>query len=88
MTIANTSYRLSIEQISSFNKNGHILLKGLATQDELDFFRPKIKNACKRLNKETRALEDRDTYNKAFLQTMNLWTQDPVVKSFVNPILN
>ena len=53
-----------------------------------DFFRPKIKNACKQLNKETRALEDRDTYSKAFLQTMNLWTQDPVVKSFVNPILN
>ena len=35
-----------------------------------------------RHNRETRPLEERDTYGKAFLQVMNLWTVDEGVKYF------
>ena len=34
-------------------------------------------------NKETRALKDRDTYGKAFLQTTNLWKHNETVKEYV-----
>jgi ectoine hydroxylase-related dioxygenase (phytanoyl-CoA dioxygenase family) len=37
----------------------------------------------KRLNTQHLALEDRDTYGKAFLQIMNLWVQSDAVHPFV-----
>ena len=32
---------------------------------------------------ETRPIEERDTYGQAFLQTGNLWREDPIVEQFV-----
>ncbi len=36
-----------------------------------------------RHSRETRSLEDRDTYGKAFLQLLNLWRVDDSVRQFV-----
>ena len=48
--------------------------------------RPTTTPSCRRSserNKETRALKDRDTYGRAFLQTTNLWEYNEVVKEYV-----
>jgi hypothetical protein len=42
-----------------------------------------ILDATLRNNRETRPIEERDTYGKAFLQVMNLWVTDDAVKQFV-----
>jgi ectoine hydroxylase-related dioxygenase (phytanoyl-CoA dioxygenase family) len=78
-----TEYALSAEQIASFREKGHVLLRGVATADEIGAYRAVINDAVRRLNKETRPLEERDTYGKAFLQIMNLWLDDEAVRGFV-----
>ena len=75
-------YPLEPDQISGFQRDGVTLVPRLANREEIDAYRPSINAAVKRLNNETRALEDRDTYGMAFLQTSNLWTQDDNVAKF------
>lgn len=75
---------ISIEesQIKDFRKNGHTLTKGVLNKEEVSAYREVINNAAYKYNTEKRKLEDRDTYGKAFLQIMNLWTLDEDVKKF------
>src|SRR5207248_7537057 len=61
----------------------HILLRGVASAEEIAEFRPLLGDAVKRYTRETRPLEERDTYGKAFLQVMNLWRHDDGIKRFV-----
>lgn len=81
--VAQTDYPLTDAQITQFQRDGHILLRHLASPDEVATARRAILECVRRLNRESRPLEERDTYGKAFLQTMNLWLQDDVVKQFV-----
>ncbi len=76
------TYPLTQQDAEAFQKNGYALLRNVATQQEIETFRPLIKDAVKRLNPEVRRIEDRDTYGKAFLQTMNLWESDEQVRKF------
>lgn len=76
-------YLVTPAQKESFREKGHILLRCLATPEETAAYRPVINEAARRYNTETRALEKRDTYGKAFLQIMNLWTHDEAVRRFV-----
>ncbi len=70
-------------QIHSFRENGHVLLRGVASPEEVAAYRKVITDATLRYNTERRPLEARDTYGKAFLQITNLWTRDAAVKRFV-----
>jgi ectoine hydroxylase-related dioxygenase (phytanoyl-CoA dioxygenase family) len=74
---------LLVEQIREFQTNGHILIKNLSNSHEIDVYRTEIVRAAEEFNTERRKLEERDTYGKAFLQIMNLWTKDDAVKKFV-----
>jgi ectoine hydroxylase-related dioxygenase (phytanoyl-CoA dioxygenase family) len=74
---------LTDEQKTQFDHDGHILLRNIAEEDVIRKFREPIRHACERLNSESQKLEDRDTYGKAFLQTMNLWRHDDDVREFV-----
>jgi ectoine hydroxylase-related dioxygenase (phytanoyl-CoA dioxygenase family) len=78
-----TEYQISDSQKNEFWQNGHILLRGVADSAEIERFQPAIKKACCQYNTETRKLEERDPYGKAFLQIMNLWRRDEEVKNFV-----
>ncbi len=74
---------VTTDQIKDFRRDGHILMRGLATPEEIARFRPAIRDAARKYSTETRSLEERDTYGKAFLQIMNLWRLDEEVKRFV-----
>ena len=63
--------------------NGHVLITGVGSELELESHRNAISDAVLKLSNEDRALEDRSTYDKAFLQVMNLWKKDAAVKRFV-----
>ena len=76
-------YPISQEQHRQFQRDGFILIRQLAEPEEVAFYRKAIVDAVARLNTEKRRMEDRDTYGKAFLQTMNLWRNDEAVKKFV-----
>ena len=78
-----SAYDLPDAQVAGFRQNGHCLLRGLATPEEIARYHPVIRAAAERYNTERRALAERDTYGKAFLQVMNLWTRDEGVREFV-----
>src|ERR1700733_1880294 len=71
------------DNIQEFRDKGHLLVKDVLSFDEISAYRPVIVNAAEKYNTEKRKLQDRDTYGKAFLQIMNLWTVDAGVKQFV-----
>lgn len=70
--MTDTPYKLSDVQVEAFRRDGHIVLPDVFTADEVAAFRADIRDATFASNRETRALEDRDTFGKAFLQTQNL----------------
>ncbi len=77
------TYEITSRQSAKYLEDGHFLTQKLATAEELEVYRTGIGTAAGRYNKETKKLEDRDTYHKAFLQTANLWENDELVKKFV-----
>lgn len=77
------TYEVTREQSRQYLDNGHILLRNLITKEDLEPYRQAIIETARAHNKETKALKDRDTYHKAFLQTGNLWRHNEVVKKFV-----
>ncbi len=79
----NDRYDLAPEAVTAYQTNGHVLLRGVASPDEVAAFRPVVSSAVSRFNRESRPLAERDTYGKAFLQVMNLWEQDADVRRFV-----
>ena len=77
-----TDYALTAEQIAGFQKNGHIMLPGVCSTEEIAAYRPILNAATDRYKTENRPMEERDTYGKAFLQIMNLWVRDEAVRKF------
>ena len=70
------------QQIEEFRTKGHTLIKGVLHPEEVPSYRDAINEAAYKYNTEKRALEERDTYGKAFLQIMNLWRVDENVRKF------
>ena len=71
------------ETIAAFQRDGHAVVRGLASPEEIAEFRPPIEASVARLATRMPALEERDTYGKAFLQAHNLWTRNETTKRFV-----
>lgn len=76
-------YAVSAEQIAFYQTNQFIKLKGVFDQSTLDHFNRIINAEVERLNTLDTPLEERDTYNKAFLQIFNLWRENEEAKKLV-----
>ncbi|MFD2613392.1 phytanoyl-CoA dioxygenase family protein [Paenibacillus gansuensis] len=76
-------YVLTAEQVASYQKNGHILLRQAANEEEISLFQPAIEETVREAAMGLKPLEERDTYGKAFIQICNLWKMNPVVARFV-----
>jgi hypothetical protein len=78
-----TAYDVSTGRATEFKQNGHILLHGVASGEEVAAYRSVILAAREQFGAERIPLEQRDTYGKAFLKGMNLWPKDEGVRRFV-----
>src|SRR5688500_5014197 len=76
-------YRLSEERIRFYRENGFVRLKGVFSAETIAAYGPRITQKVKDLNTLDLPMEQRTTYQKAFLQVMNIWTKDALVKEFV-----
>jgi len=74
---------LASDAAEGYRRDGFAVVRALASPHEVACFRPAIVAAARRLNRETRPLEARGTYGRAFLQTTNLWPHDEIVRRFV-----
>lgn len=76
-------YPLTPLQIEQFERDGFIKLKDVLSPAELKHYGDEITRLTIALNTQDAPLEERSTYDKAFLQVMNLWEHSAVVKQFV-----
>jgi len=70
------------EHLSFFRENGYVKLKQVFHPDTIAWFGGMITDQVKRLNTLDLPMEERSTYQKAFLQVTNIWTHDETVKAF------
>ncbi len=78
-----SSYELDPAVVAGFESDGHAVVRALASPDEVAAFAPSIVQAALDHAWDKRPLAERDTYGKAFLQSLNLWQRDPVIQRFV-----
>jgi ectoine hydroxylase-related dioxygenase (phytanoyl-CoA dioxygenase family) len=78
-----TTYNLTQEQIDFFKKYKYIKLKEVLNDETLRFSTKPITEQVNLMNTDKTALEDRSTYDKAFLQLFNLWKENVFVKELV-----
>lgn len=77
------TFRLSREAIDYFRENGFIKLKNVLSAEAIQYMDKTISAEVVRLNTQHLPMEERDTYGKAFLQIMNIWTRSELVKEIV-----
>ncbi len=78
-----TPYALSPEAAAFYRKNGYVKLKQVLSPAVLDYYAPIITDLVFRLNTLIKPMNERTTYERAFLQIMNLWREDERAKEFV-----
>lgn len=66
-----------------FERDGFVVLPGLLEPELLRDWRPRIREAALGCQRERAPGEARSTYERAFVQAMNLWQHDARVRPFV-----
>ena len=79
----NKPYTLSSENIAFYRENGYVKLKNVLSAQIIEHYGELITDLVFKLNKLTKPMEERTTYEKAFLQVMNLWEENEEAKEFV-----
>ncbi|WP_308634070.1 phytanoyl-CoA dioxygenase family protein [Paenibacillus silvisoli] len=77
------SYELTAEQITDYQRDGHILLRQAAASNEIAAYRPLIDGFVQEHAKQYAPIDKRDTYGKAFIQVGNLWRRSEELRRFV-----
>lgn len=83
MNDLDTPYVLQPAHVAQFRRDGYIKLKSVLSPQTLAEYGRDITRLTVELNTQQRPLEERSTYDRAFLQVMNLWEQSPRIGRFV-----
>jgi ectoine hydroxylase-related dioxygenase (phytanoyl-CoA dioxygenase family) len=75
-------YPLTDDQKQQFHRDGFIKLKHVLSPEVIDYYGGEITRQVFRLNDQEKPLSERSTYEKAFLQIINLWTKSDIVREF------
>jgi ectoine hydroxylase-related dioxygenase (phytanoyl-CoA dioxygenase family) len=78
-----TPFVPSQDSIDFFRENGFVKLKHVLSRETIQYMDETISSEVVRLNTQHLPMEERDTYGKAFLQIMNIWTRSALVKEIV-----
>ena len=65
--------QLEIETVESFRRDGHVLVRGVATRDEIAACRPVIQNVVADVASRGDSQGRIDDYSKLFTQVTNVW---------------
>jgi ectoine hydroxylase-related dioxygenase (phytanoyl-CoA dioxygenase family) len=78
-----STYVLPPGAADRFNRDGFIKLRDVLSPATLRHYGREITRLTVALAAQTVPLAERSTYDKAFLQVMNLWESSPLVREFV-----
>jgi ectoine hydroxylase-related dioxygenase (phytanoyl-CoA dioxygenase family) len=76
-------YVLPTDAAAFFEANGYVKLKDVLSEAVIEYYGSVITDLVFKLNKLNKPMEERTTYERAFLQVMNLWREDETAKEFV-----
>lgn len=76
-------FPLDPKTIETFRGQGFVYLKQVLRAEMLRHYRRETERLTVALNTQTPPLAERSTYDKAFLQVMNLWRESDLVRAFV-----
>lgn len=79
----NEPFTVSADAINFYRENGYVKLKQVLSSEVLAYYGDIITDLVFKLNKLTKPMEERTTYERAFLQIMNLWREDADARDFV-----
>jgi ectoine hydroxylase-related dioxygenase (phytanoyl-CoA dioxygenase family) len=77
-----TPFTLPRSAIEHFRNEGYVKLNRVLSPEVLKFYGEAITTQVLRLNTVTKPMSERSTYERAFLQIMNLWTKDELCREF------
>jgi ectoine hydroxylase-related dioxygenase (phytanoyl-CoA dioxygenase family) len=77
------TYSVPQSAIHFYREKGYVKLKQVLSADVISYYGEIITDWVFKLNKLTKPMEERTTYEKAFLQIMNLWLENEEIKEFV-----
>ena len=78
-----TPYALSEEQVARYRRDGFIKLKEVLSPTTLARYGAEITAQVQALNRLQKPMAERTTYQRAFLQVMNVWQNSALVREFV-----
>jgi ectoine hydroxylase-related dioxygenase (phytanoyl-CoA dioxygenase family) len=76
-------YSISNEQVEEYQVGGHIFLKNVASQNELNEYRPLILEIVDEVARERDVQGRISDYGKMFTQVTNIWRKSEAVRRFV-----
>ena len=77
-------YSLSDEQLDFYHQHSYIKLKDVLSPEILAHYEEEITKKVFELSRESLPLEERATYQKAFLQVSNIWRHSELVYELVS----
>lgn len=76
-------YAITYADVERYAEDGFIKLKNVLSRATLERYEPGITSNVLRLNKLHLPMEERSTYQRAFLQVANLWRHSEMVRELV-----
>src|SRR3990172_1377180 len=76
-------YPLPPSQIDNYRRDGHVLLSGVASPQEVAAYRPIIKEVMEPVLRAKDMQGRVDDYSSLFLQVTNMWEKNEAVKRFI-----
>jgi ectoine hydroxylase-related dioxygenase (phytanoyl-CoA dioxygenase family) len=77
-----SAYQLSPQQARSYRENGFVRLSQVLPGELVEHYRGEITRIVEELSGQRAPLEQRSTYDQAFLQITNLWRKSAAVREF------
>jgi ectoine hydroxylase-related dioxygenase (phytanoyl-CoA dioxygenase family) len=79
----NSPWEVPSSALAFYVRHGFVKLQHVLSRDTIIWMNQVITAEVKRLNTQHLPMEERDTYGKAFLQIMNIWTKSETVRQIV-----
>lgn len=76
-------YPLTAEQIAEYRQNGHILLRGVCSSEEIATYREVFRKVIQKRFPNPKPMEERDVFSRAFLSLSNTWASEEVTRPFI-----
>lgn len=82
-TDLDTPYDVTDEHQAEYRQNGHLVVRGLASPEEISAIRPRITGLVDDVARNKNTQGRISDYSKMFTQVTNVWRLDPEVRSFI-----